>query len=44
MGKALTEGYTTLLEKRYFDKIEHSQKYGYQVETFIAEIVEKTLI
>ncbi len=41
MGKALTEGYTTLLEKRYFDKIEHTQKYGYSVETFIAETVEK---
>jgi len=41
IGKALTEGYTTLLEKRYFDCIEHTQKYGYSVETFIAEIVEK---
>lgn len=41
MGKALTEGYTTLLEKRYFDSIKHTQKYSYDIETFIAETIEK---
>ena len=37
MGKALNEGYTTLLEKRYFDSIDHIQKRGYVIEEFISD-------
>jgi len=40
-GKALNEGYTTLLEKRYFESIEHTQKRGYVIEEFIATMLEK---
>ena len=41
VGKALNEGYTTLLEKRYFDSVEHTQKRGYVIEEFIATMLEK---
>lgn len=41
MGKALNEGYTTLLEKRYFNSIEHTQKRGYVKEEFISSILEQ---
>lgn len=40
-GKALNEGYTTLLEKRYFSLIEHTQERGYVIEEFIASLLEK---
>lgn len=35
IGKALNEGYTTLLEKRYFGSIEHTQKRGYVKEDLL---------
>lgn len=41
IGKALNEGYTTLLEKRYFDSIEHTQKRGYAKEEFISSTLEQ---
>lgn len=41
MGKSLNEGYTTLLEKRYFSCIEHTQKRGYVIEEFISLMLEK---
>lgn len=41
MGKSLTEGYTTILEKRYFSSIEHTQKRGYIIEEFISSMLEK---
>ena len=41
MGKSLNEGYTTLLEKRYFGCIEHTQKRGYVIEEFISLMLEK---
>ena len=41
IGKALNEGYTTLLEKRYFDSIEHTQKRGYVKEEFISSTLEQ---
>lgn len=41
LGKALNEGYTTLLEKRYFGFIEHTQKRGYVIEEFISSKLEE---
>ena len=41
MGKSLNEGYTTLLEKRYFSSINHVQERGYIIEEFISLMLEK---
>ena len=41
IGKSLNEGYTTLLEKRYFGSIEHTQKRGYVKEEFISSMLEQ---
>lgn len=41
IGKGLNEGYTTLLEKRYFGSIEHTQKRGYVKEEFISSMLEQ---
>lgn len=43
MGKSLNEGYTALLEKRYFSNIKHNQKSGYIIEEFIASMIEKII-
>lgn len=41
IGKGLNEGYTALLEKRYFGSIEHTQKRGYVIEEFISSMLEQ---
>lgn len=41
LGKGLTEGYTALLEERYFNYINKNKSSSYVVEKFIAEFIER---
>ena len=43
IGTGITEGYTALLEDRYFSSLNHNNKKGYHIEKHICSFVEKII-